>query len=157
MTTWIKRAESMRSEALPQCHGGEGTLDWTQVVEECEVPRGSLRFIHDDVLPPGASVGEHKHTDDVEYYVVLAGRGVMVLEGEEHRVETGDVTAVFPGGSHGLRNDSAQPLRVLVFCIRASDRNGTEDRQARTPMRCAGEGTGCDPPARVSRRSSTPD
>lgn len=118
MSTWIKRGKQTARSDLPGCHGGNGTLDWAEVVSEGELPGRRLSSFHDDVLPPGASIGVHQHEDDEEYYYILSGTGIMTLDGVDHTVEPGDLTAVFPGGSHGLRNTGAANLRVLVVSIR---------------------------------------
>ena len=39
----------------------------------------------------------------------------MILDGEAHAVSAGDITAVFPGGSHALINNGPCDLRVLVI------------------------------------------
>ncbi|MGY8826167.1 MAG: cupin domain-containing protein [Candidatus Latescibacterota bacterium] len=98
-TTLIKKHPDMRHEPLENCHDGEGALDWKEV------------------LAPGVSIGIHSHKDDEEYYYILAGAGTMSLDGEDFRVAAGDITAVYPGGDHGLLNDGDQDLRVLVFSI----------------------------------------
>ena len=48
---------------------------------------------------------------------IISGCGVMTLDGREHKVTTGDIAAVFPGGSHGLANHSDGDLRVIVVCV----------------------------------------
>jgi mannose-6-phosphate isomerase-like protein (cupin superfamily) len=59
----------------------------------------------------------HPHRDDEEYYYVVSGRGVMTLDGVEHEVAAGDISAVYPGGSHGLENRSDTDLRVVVISV----------------------------------------
>ncbi len=105
----------MQRKPLPNCHGGKGTVDWTEVLNEADLPGRTLKFIHDDILPPGASVGAHHH-DDEEYYYILSGEGEMALNGQTHKVTAGDITAVFPGGSHALINTGASDLRFIVIC-----------------------------------------
>jgi len=41
----------------------------------------------------------------------------MTLNDKKFEVEEGNLTDVFPGGSHGLENKSDNDLRVLVICI----------------------------------------
>lgn len=116
-TSHLKKRSQMVRGPLPQCHGGLGALDWTEVLAPGDLPGRTLKFIHDDVLPPGASVGAHPHPDDEEYYYVLSGEGEMILDGKPHPVGAGDVAAVFPGGRHALRNVGQAPLRFLVICV----------------------------------------
>jgi mannose-6-phosphate isomerase-like protein (cupin superfamily) len=82
-----------------------------------DLPGRHLRFLHDDVLPPGTSIGVHRHQDDEEYYYILEGQGIMTLNGQQLPVGPGDITAVFPGGEHGLENAGTSSLRVLVFSV----------------------------------------
>ncbi len=116
-TTQLWRHHQMARRPLPQCHGGVGALDWTEVFNADASPhRRVLKFIHDDILPPGSSVGEHTHAGDEEYYYILEGEGEMTLDGVVHKVTAGDLTAVFPGGSHALKNTGSTDMRILVIC-----------------------------------------
>lgn len=116
-TSHIKKRSQMVRAPLPQCHGGTGALDWTEVLAPADLPGRALKFIHDDLLPPGASVGSHPHPDDEEYYYILSGAGEMVLDGQSLSVSAGDIAAVFPGGRHALINTGPTPLRFLVVCV----------------------------------------
>jgi gentisate 1,2-dioxygenase len=116
-TNLIKRKPEMERRPLEQCHGGVGAVDWTNVLSGDDLPGRHLRFFHDDVLPPGASVGVHDHEDDEECYYILSGSGVMTLDGERTEVGAGDIAVVFPGGSHGLENTSDGDLRFLVVSV----------------------------------------
>jgi uncharacterized cupin superfamily protein len=115
-TTLLRRRTEMRREPLENCHGGTGALDWTDVVGPGELGGRFVHFIHDDVLPPGASIGEHRHADTEEFYYVLSGSGMMTLDGVTSPIAAGDVAAVFPGGSHALANTGTVDLRLIVLC-----------------------------------------
>ena len=107
----------MKREPLPECHGGKGALDWTEVLAPEQLKGRGLRYVHDDILAPGVSIGVHPHHDDEEYYYIISGRGVMTLDGKEYEVKAGDITGIAPGGTHGLFNNSEDDLRILVVCI----------------------------------------
>jgi uncharacterized cupin superfamily protein len=117
-TTMLIRRGDMHHGPLERCHGGEGALDFTSVLDGKTAGSPHVNFLHHDILSPGVSIGVHTHEDDTEYYYIIDGRGTMTLDGETHRVEAGDITAVFPGGSHGLVNDSDAPLRIIVLSVR---------------------------------------
>ena len=51
----------------------------------------------------------HVHADDYEAFVLLQGRAVMELNGEDHPMVTGDVFIVEPGEDHHLISDPADP------------------------------------------------
>jgi mannose-6-phosphate isomerase-like protein (cupin superfamily) len=115
--TLIKKRKDMPRAPLPKCHGGEGTLDWIRVLDGEDTKGRHLNFMHDDILPPGTSIGVHRHEHDTEYYFVVSGEGVMTLDDERLDVQPGDITAVYPGGSHGLENNTRQDLRILVVSV----------------------------------------
>jgi mannose-6-phosphate isomerase-like protein (cupin superfamily) len=110
----------MHRAPLPHCHDGEGALDCTEVLilKQDRILEGKhLRLFHDDILAPGVSIGVHTHEDDEEYYYILTGQGVMTLDGVRCPVEAGDVTAVYPGGSHGLENTGDVDMRIIVIAV----------------------------------------
>lgn len=117
-TTLFKPRAEMPRRPLAECHGGLGALDFTEVLGTTPGIVKRLAFIHDDVLAPGTSIGIHRHEIDEEYYYIVEGKGVMTLDGRRVNVQAGDLTAVFPGGSHGLENTGDTNLRILVICVR---------------------------------------
>jgi quercetin dioxygenase-like cupin family protein len=105
-----------------RAHGGEREISFARVLERAG---GPLRFIDLSVLAPGADIGCHTHSNDnEELYIVVAGCGLMSLDGEEFEVRPGDVVLNRPGGSHGLKNTGHQELRIVVIEVDA----GKEDR-----------------------------
>ena len=118
-TAFSKKHDTMPHRPLEACHGGKGAVDWIGVLAEEDLPGRRLRFLHDDILQPGHSVGLHTHTHDEEYYYFLSGRGVMTLNNHQIDVSAGDVTAVFPGGRHALENTGDQPMRFIVISVSA--------------------------------------
>jgi uncharacterized RmlC-like cupin family protein len=117
-TTLLKRREDMLREPLENCHGGIGALDWIVVLDHHDLKERGLNFIHDDILPPGVSIGHHQHTGDEEYYYIVSGKGHMTLDDERFEVKGGDITAVYPGGMHGLENTGTEDLRIIVISVR---------------------------------------
>jgi uncharacterized cupin superfamily protein len=120
-TTLIRRRDEMPTKIIENCHDGQGPLPWVGVLAREDLPGRQLKFVQDDILPPGSSIGEHQHCDDEEYYLILSGTGTMRLDGQEHRVGPGDITAVFPGGTHALANDGDEDMRLIVFCLEVGD------------------------------------
>jgi mannose-6-phosphate isomerase-like protein (cupin superfamily) len=65
-------------------------------------------------LPPGASIGVHKHEKNEDAYIVVSGSGVFVTaDGTETPVKAGDVTIARKGESHGMKNTGNEPLVIL--------------------------------------------
>ena len=42
----------------------------------------------------------------------------MHLDGEQHEIKAGDITGVFPGGTHGLENNSNEDMHIIVFSVK---------------------------------------
>ncbi|MFI9151604.1 cupin domain-containing protein [Streptomyces sp. NPDC053367] len=95
-------------------HGGLGTILAHRLFTRTEGGEGA-EFVDLAVLPPGTSIGRHRHGPDRETYVVLRGNGLMYRDGAEFRVGTGDVVVNRPHGEHGLVNDADGELWLLVF------------------------------------------
>ena len=117
-TTLLRKREGMPRQPLPECHGGVGDLDWTDMLAGVALETSKVQFIHDDILRPGVSIGVHPHDTKEEYYIILEGKGIMTLDGTAHEVGPGDVTAIFPGGRHGLVNTGEVDMRVIVVGLK---------------------------------------
>ena len=105
------------------CHDGRGVLWCTELLGDYEKRGAGFKFIHDNVLEPGASIGEHGHDGDEEIYVILTGRGTMKIDGVEQEVGPGDVCLTRSGHRHDLTNRGDTPMRFLVACTNLSSRS----------------------------------
>lgn len=98
-------------------HEGIGTVNAIRILQ-----RGggtsACDFVDYVELPAGVSIGDHRHRlDEEEYYLVLAGTGVLRLEHETFAVTAGDLARNLPGGLHGLRNTGPSVLKLFVFQV----------------------------------------
>jgi mannose-6-phosphate isomerase-like protein (cupin superfamily) len=99
-------------------HGGRGPILTSRVFQGRDVSH--CRFVDLSVVPPGSEIGAHTHDyDNHELYVIVAGRGLMELDGEVFEVGPGDVVMNRPGGTHGLKNVSGTELRLVVVEVAA--------------------------------------
>lgn len=101
-------------EDLDRCHEGIGTLKHVSLFNDSDF-KTNLHFINYTVLPPHTTIGLHPHGNDEELYIVLEGRGVMTLDGQEYEVQAGDVIVNKPFGTHGLANNCEEDLKILVL------------------------------------------
>lgn len=102
-------------------HDGDGEIRFARLVERAQT-EGTCNFVDLAVLPPGASIGRHRHaTDEEEYYLVLEGDGTMWRNGDEFDVRQGDLVRNPPGAEHGLRNTGTTDLRLFVFEVQAAE------------------------------------
>jgi mannose-6-phosphate isomerase-like protein (cupin superfamily) len=103
-------------------HGGDGEIEFARIAG-ADAFAGGCNFVDLAVVPPGASIGRHRHADDEEeLYLVLDGAGTLWRDGEELKVRAGDLIRNRPGGEHGLRNTGTAPLRLFVIELRAAPR-----------------------------------
>jgi len=106
----------LKPEAVENIHDGTGVVNVTTIMDQFET---KMQFLHYTVLPPGSTIGAHKHGNNEEFYIILEGIGEMELDGVKHPVVAGDVIKNKPHGTHGLVNISeTDDLKILVFEVK---------------------------------------
>ncbi len=115
----LLRKSEKQASRIDNCHDGQGTLWCTVMLNDRKIPGQGFKFIHDNMLEPGASIGEHRHTDNEELYAILAGTGTMKIDGVETPVGPGDICVTRVGHSHDLTNTGTEPMHFLVICANA--------------------------------------
>jgi mannose-6-phosphate isomerase-like protein (cupin superfamily) len=102
-------------------HDGRGLIQTNRV--ESSEKLGQANFIDITIVESGASIGYHSHGDcDEEIYIVISGRGSMIVDGVDVEVGPGDVIVNWPGGSHGVTNTHSKPLHLVVIDIPVTKR-----------------------------------
>ncbi len=95
-------------------HGGNHLILTRRVLESHT--GSAINFIDLTVVPPGADIGVHTHTNaNEEIYIIISGQGDMKLDGREFTVGPGHVVVNPPGGAHGLKNTGNTDLRLVVI------------------------------------------
>ena len=95
-------------------HGGLGRIAFARPFSE-EDFESALSFVDYVEIPPGASIGIHRHGRTEEIYFIVEGSGLMTTNGQTYPVCSGDLIVNKPDWIHGLVNDSRQVLKVLVW------------------------------------------
>jgi len=111
----IVRREDMRTEVRPEMRGGQGEVTIRHLVQCDDQP--NVRFIGEMTIPPDAGIGDHRHDAETEYYLITEGHGVVLDEGEDHRVTRGDVIVTGGGASHRIRNAGSADLKIIAFIV----------------------------------------
>jgi len=62
---------------------------------------------------PGSAQGLHAHEDGEQVYVVIRGRGLMTVDGENNEVEAGTAILIPAGAEHAIRNIGSEPLEYI--------------------------------------------
>lgn len=67
-------------------------------------------------IAPGESIPEHDETgrDQEEVFLTLAGAPTLIVDGREHALPAGSFARLDVAPRRYVRNDSAQPARVLI-------------------------------------------
>lgn len=110
-----------KSEVTPvnvdAVHEGTGMLECHDMLMGHNKEGAGFKFVHDNILEPGATIGEHMHHDDEEMYIILSGHGIMIEDGVQHEINAGDLSLITSGHSHGLINSTDSPMHFLVIGI----------------------------------------
>ncbi|HVN61766.1 MAG TPA: cupin domain-containing protein [Gaiellaceae bacterium] len=107
-------------------------------VDDVETQRGVIKFMRRELgteafginqfdLPPGAEGLEHDHSDSgqEEVYVILAGSGVMRIDGDEVPLRRGLYLTV---SADAVRQPVAGPEGLSWVCVGAVPGGGYEPR-----------------------------
>jgi mannose-6-phosphate isomerase-like protein (cupin superfamily) len=62
---------------------------------------------------PGSEQRRHSHEAQEQVYVILHGRGLIKVEGEEREVEAGALVFIPPGTTHAIRNTGSETLTYV--------------------------------------------
>ena len=103
----INRSE-MKIENKEKMRDGNGITNITHLVN-CENEK-NVRLIAEITLPPGASIGEHRHDAETEYFLILSGNGLVNDNGKEVEVKAGNTIITGNGASHSIANTGDVPL-----------------------------------------------
>lgn len=85
------------------------------------------------VLPMGLDyVSNHKHKEDEEIYIVLAGKGAIKVEGTEIPLKEGSVVKVPAGKARAMK--SSPESSVTYICIQVKENSLTSSTLADAEM-----------------------
>ena len=113
----IKRNE-LKSETREKPRGGDGTATFVHLAEGKGAVQKYTNLLAEITLPPGASVGPHPHTEDMEFYIILEGSGKVNDNGTEKDVARGDVMITGNGETHSIANTGNVPLVFHAVIIK---------------------------------------
>lgn len=95
---------------------------------------GLAAFVAEQPLPPGYFVPPHRHEGDDELLMVIDGELTLIGAAGESRARPGSCTTFTRGTLHGFRNDTADPVRMIVVAtpgVQAAEMFRHFDRAAR--------------------------
>lgn len=110
----IQRPQDMTVETREHMRDGEGTITIRHYFAASQFQAG-VRLCAKLTVPPGASIGTHRHEREDEVYLILSGCGIVSDGTTETRVAAGDAVLTGKGESHAVRNDGSEPLEIVAF------------------------------------------
>lgn len=111
----IRKFTQMKQSTREHMRGGEKEVAVLDIMDKGTMEH--CRMFSRLTLKSGASIGEHQHTGETEYYWILKGEGIVTESDGEHKVEAGDVVVTGGGASHAIRNDGREDLVFLALII----------------------------------------
>ena len=110
----IKNSE-MKTQVRHELKGGNGDIHFLNYADCSEFK--NCRLLSEMTIPVNASIGEHTHIAETEYYIVLSGKGLVVDNGSEKVVEDGDLIVTNGGETHEIKNIGSVPLKIIAIIV----------------------------------------
>ena len=113
----IRKGNNMESEIRAEMRGGKGSVTIRHFFKKEEI-KAKCRLCSRLTLPPGASIGMHKHETEDELFIIESGKGIIDTGREKIKVDAGDAVLTGNGEEHALINNGSEPLEVtaIIMC-----------------------------------------
>lgn len=107
----IKSVHNVIPEVADGVRGGNGTVTAHKLLDL--FPGSAIKSVGLVRLESGASVGDHSHQGDEDFYYCISGSGVVVDNGVEHPFTPGTLQITRDGESQAIRNTGETELVFL--------------------------------------------
>jgi quercetin dioxygenase-like cupin family protein len=108
-------AQLFSKQDLPHYHSIRDTRDRLDLLK-ATVPIEAEQLQADRIIyHPGDTAAAHYHTGCHHLFYVLDGEGLIYVDDEPIRLETGMVAVVAPGESHWFENDTQENFTFIEF------------------------------------------
>lgn len=111
----VIKKEDIFIEIKKNMRGGDGDVILNHLVPQQYLKHS--RLIAKMIIPPGASIGEHEHINETEYYIILKGSAIVHDNDKEINVKEGDVVITSSGGKHSIKNNCDNDLEFIAIII----------------------------------------
>lgn len=76
-------------------------------------------------LQPGEQIGEEVHERTDQFFRVEDGKGVVLIDGHETRIESDDAIVIPAGARHNIKNTGHKPLKLYTLYAPPQHADGT--------------------------------
>lgn len=111
----VVKRNDMKSEKRENMRGGDGTVTITHFDTSDNMK--NCRLCCEILIPPGASIGEHEHKSETEYYIVIEGDGIVTDNGNDVQVKAGEVVITPDGSTHSIKNSGNSNLKMIAVIV----------------------------------------
>lgn len=108
--------ETQRNENM---RGGDGIISITHLDKKENMKH--CRLLASIEIPEGASIGEHQHNAETEYYIIQKGEGIVCDNGTDTSVAAGDVVVTGDGSTHSIRNTGKGTLEMIAVIFTVAE------------------------------------
>ena len=112
----VRKGIDMEKEVRERMRDGKGTVEIAHIFKQDEL-KGRARLVAKVTLPPGSSIGFHRHEDEEEIFYILRGRGLVDDNGTMRTVEPGDAVLTGGGSGHSIENVGEDPLEMIAVIL----------------------------------------
>jgi len=100
-------------KTVPDMEGAKGVYKQVPISKGNGTPTFSFRVF---TIDPGGHTPLHSHPWEHLNYVI-EGNGVVISEGKQHKLKTGDFVMILPGEIHQYRNTSSSSHLVIICAV----------------------------------------
>ena len=111
------RTKEQQTITSGSIRGGIGEIEGRCITENNAELYEKGRLFKHMVIAPGYSIGDHAHQGDNEIYYILSGTGLYNDNGNPVTVKAGDTTICNDGETHGLINNSKEPIELIALIL----------------------------------------
>jgi len=112
----IRKAAQMASEVKSAVRGGLGNVTFQHFFKKEEIT-ARTRLCARLILPPGASIGLHKHEGEDELFIVTRGQGLIDDGQTKEPVQAGDAILTGKGEAHAVINNGREELEMVAIIM----------------------------------------
>lgn len=112
----IKKYSEQKVEIRKNMRGEAGEITIRHCLNK-EDFKAKCRLCAQIVIPPGAGIGLHEHSNEDEIFIVQQGQGLIMDNDQEVAVEAGDAILTGQGGSHSVKNTGRTDLILTAIII----------------------------------------
>lgn len=112
----IRECSAMETEEREAMRGGTGKVSVRHLFKKEEIA-AKTRLCAVLTVPPGASIGTHRHESEDEVYYIVKGTGILDDGASRTTVKAGDAILTGHGETHAIANCGDTDLEIVAVIM----------------------------------------